>query len=351
MEMSIGSIGFVIVALWGGIAGESSKAMGVVPRELAANQRPKDVDQEVGVSKAVVSIVGQKLDGRAMIEMSANNKLTKLFVVECEITDRGVTALGLLSHLRALALVRGSYSRDRVADSLGKMKRLEYLKMSGDFVDSLSCKGIRSLRDLQVIDLSSSRINSDIFSYIKDLSKLRVLWLSDTMVSDEGLSHLGEIAYRESLKELRLDNTRVTDAGLECLRELPRLRTLTLSHTKITDKAFNEIARLDDLFWLDVSNTRVSSKGIRHLNNIKRLLYLNMSNSMIGGRAAGLLDDLPSLTEIGVSKDNLDEEFINSLSKRNQPITLYIIGSTPVEIIKKIESRCPKIKIVLDARR
>jgi hypothetical protein len=40
-----------------------------------------------------------------------------------------------------------------------------------------------------------------------------------------------------------LDGTRVSDAGLEQIRDLPRLESLVLTHTRVTDEGVNRLQK------------------------------------------------------------------------------------------------------------
>jgi hypothetical protein len=66
------------------------------------------------------------------------------------------------------------------------------------------------------------------------------------------------------LKEVDLNDTAVTDAGLTVLRDLPALERLRLARTKITDKGFRDaLFDKDSLMQLDLQGTQVSSETRR----------------------------------------------------------------------------------------
>ena len=80
--------------------------------------------------------------------------------------------------------------------------------------------------------------------------------------TDEGAALVGE---HVSLEYLTLAGTRVTDAGLEHLVGLERLRELDLSETAITDAGIEALAELRGLQVLRVERTGVSEAGVRRL--------------------------------------------------------------------------------------
>jgi len=62
---------------------------------------------------------------------------------------------------------------------------------------------------------------------------------------------------------LELGNPDVTDATLEMLLEMPRLRELTLNDSAITDAGLATLARLPALETLRIARTQVTPEGLR----------------------------------------------------------------------------------------
>jgi hypothetical protein len=69
--------------------------------------------------------------------------------------------------------------------------------------------------------------------YVRGMTKLRKLSIGNTQVTDRGLDHLRAL---KSLEELALDYTRVTDVGIKALKAaLPTLRVIQQSRTEALD--------------------------------------------------------------------------------------------------------------------
>jgi hypothetical protein len=78
-------------------------------------------------------------------------------------------------------------------------------------------------------------------AHVKELVNLQVLTLGSTQVTDAGLEHLKGLA---KLKILSLSNSKgVTDAGLEHLKGMSSLRQLSLWGTGCTKEAFDELRK------------------------------------------------------------------------------------------------------------
>lgn len=75
---------------------------------------------------------------------------------------------------------------------------------------------------------------------LAELTDLQILDLTDSRVTDAGLSHLEKL---HRLERIRLDGTDVTDAGLEHLKGLPRLRQVFLYATQVTERGVAGLKR------------------------------------------------------------------------------------------------------------
>ena len=92
--------------------------------------------------------------------------------------------------------------------------------------------------------------------------------LADTPATDADLEHVRKLA---KLKWLSLDGTQMTDAGLECLAGLTRLEQLSLVRTRITDAGLEHLQRLTQLQELHLYGTHISS-GSAGLKALKQAL-------------------------------------------------------------------------------
>lgn len=60
----------------------------------------------------------------------------------------------------------------------------------------------------------------------------------------------------------------MTDEGLKHLRHLQKLDRLWLNETKVSDAGLEIIAGLQRLWYVDLSDTLVTAEGRRHLRGI-----------------------------------------------------------------------------------
>ncbi len=105
------------------------------------------------------------------------------------------------------------------------------------------------------------------YSILKLRPDVVVLHMANADVTDATLENLRGLA---RLKELDLNDTRITDQGLAILKELPVLARLRLRGTGITEEGFQrELAGKEALLELDVRETSVASKTLREWQKAK----------------------------------------------------------------------------------
>jgi hypothetical protein len=102
------------------------------------------------------------------------------------------------------------------------------------------------------------------------------VYLDGSPITDAGLEHLKGLT---RLKELLLNGPQVTDAGLEHLKGLTQLQFLGLNHTHVTDAGLGQLNGLTQLQWLDLDGAQVTGAGLQHLKVLPQLDSLVLSSS------------------------------------------------------------------------
>jgi len=112
--------------------------------------------------------------------------------------------------------------------------------------------------------IANPNINAEGWKCIARLkAPLNGLWVDVSPFTDFALA---EIASRHSeLQELYASGTRLTDAAMDDLQKLTRLKTLDLAKTAVTDAALPKLAKLTQLREINLKSTKVTAKAIAAL--------------------------------------------------------------------------------------
>jgi hypothetical protein len=99
------------------------------------------------------------------------------------------------------------------------------------------------------------------YGLLKHVPDVVVLQIANNDVTDETLNYLVGMT---QLKELDLNDSQITDAGLEILAQLPALEIVRIRGTLVTDKGFGAwLAAKESLIQIDARDTAIASKSLR----------------------------------------------------------------------------------------
>jgi Leucine-rich repeat (LRR) protein len=114
-------------------------------------------------------------------------------------------------------------------------------------------------------------IGADYFDNVVFISMLKG-------ATDERLAQAGQLS---ELMYLSVEGGQVTDAGLEHVTGLTKLRSLDLLDTPVTNIGLASLNRLTSLEMLTLSGTKVTDEGMSHLKGMPLLDSLSLDDSPI----------------------------------------------------------------------
>ncbi|MEZ6063414.1 MAG: DUF4259 domain-containing protein [Planctomycetaceae bacterium] len=91
---------------------------------------------------------------------------------------------------------------------------------------------------------------------------LKELSIEGSGITDRGMEHVGQL---KNLRDLEIRGPKVTDAGVAYLQSLPNLDSLSLRRTQITDAGLKFLANLKSLRSLSVDHSKVSAAGLKKI--------------------------------------------------------------------------------------
>jgi hypothetical protein len=108
------------------------------------------------------------------------------------------------------------------------------------------------------VALGGTRVSDAEIERLAVFPGLQTLSLFDSAIGDDGLAKLGPC---QSLDTLYLGRTRVTDTGLKHLTQFQTLKNLGLSDTRVSDQGIRQLASLANLRTINVHRTQVTVTG------------------------------------------------------------------------------------------
>ena len=178
---------------------------------------------------------------------------------------------------------------------------------------------LRSLTQLENLNLSAPRITDAGMAHIEGLTQLQSLNLSEASISGRGLARLAALANLKTLSlrgrgitggeggpipvlprltDLDLENTRITDADLARIGSMPQLENLSLADTAITDAGLAYLGPLRDLKRLDLRDTAITGEGFGRLPVFRGLDTLDLGGTAVTGPGFQRLGDRGVIREV-----------------------------------------------------
>ncbi|MCH5378232.1 MAG: hypothetical protein JJ992_30110 [Planctomycetes bacterium] len=212
----------------------------------------------------VLKIGGAGIDDASLEALKPIRTLTSLTIEDASITDAGLEHLVRLP-LQDLNLARCFGITDQSFAPIGRMEDLRQLYVRDILVSGSGLGQLASLGELATLRLRQTGVDDAALSELASLPALRRLELALCLISDEGLSTIGHLT---KLVQLDVEENRLTDAGVKCLGQLSALERLSLAgNEEVTDASVDLLVRLTRLRDLDLRRTSISQDGSQSLRN------------------------------------------------------------------------------------
>jgi len=144
---------------------------------------------------------------------------------------------------------------------------------------------------------------------------LRASWITD--------SDIAELARLPNLARLDLSLTRISDHGLEQLKDAPAITDLNLySDELITDAGLSALKGWKHLKRLSVRGTKITDTTLQHLSGVTTLESLDAGYAQITDVGLELLTPLTNLKELAIGGNKLTDAGLQSL--RQLPGLTYL---------------------------
>ena len=199
-------------------------------------------------------------------------KLTTLGLNETEIGDEGVACIVRNRVIRSLYL-----SKTRVTDAaMVDVAKLPALKLITLGETQISDKGIEHLAvvpDLRSLELGDTLITGTGFGKFSPDSKLTHIMLNRCPVNDDGVKAMARLPRLEALS-IRDSTTSVTMTSLGNVEWPETLREITLDGSGLTNEGLMRFASCPELFVVGMRGTQVTPDGVKQFQQAKPMVVI-----------------------------------------------------------------------------
>ncbi len=245
----------------------------------------------------------------ALVHLAKLPRLHYLLLQGDRFSDAGFVHLKNVPSLRILHFGHLPQTTDAGLAHLSALTQVQ--DMSFHWSENITDEGVRhlaALPHLRSLDVARSRVTDAGLAHLRDVKTLESLWLPSEGISDTGLEYLSQLprlrslsvsrAYRgdssgeqgyytdkgirmlahcRDLEELSVGSIGMTDASMESIAKLDKLRELSLfGCTAVTDEGLKKLASLKDLGVLNVHDANATISGLSCLNGLSNLRRLDI---------------------------------------------------------------------------
>ncbi len=225
-----------------------------------------------------------RISDEGMVYLRSAPEITDLNLYYAEqITDQGMSAIKEWKHLKRLNL-RGTRISDGTLEIVSHLPQLEALDIANAPITDNGLDSLMTLINLKELSLGHRRESDNEVEVLRLLPTLTYLNLSgpsDGERPDSNYRKAGDagpmradlvraIAELKDLRVLKLGYSNITGDGLRILSGLQQVERLGLEACpRIGDEAAAELANWKSLKYVDLQETKVTEKGVEALRRAK----------------------------------------------------------------------------------
>ncbi len=197
--------------------------------------------------------------------------------------------------------------------------------------------------DHTIVRLSGKKFGDEHLPLLKSFKNLKELWLDESGITDAGMKDLAQLV---TLTRLDLTGTYVGDAGLKEAAGLTNLTNLALGRTRITDAGLAELHMLKDLRLLSLGQTKITDRGVKDLVKLKGLVHLGIAGAGITDAGLGELSELESLNTLVIGGPRITDASVKQLAKFKNLKELRI-GKLPISEagVQELKAALPETNV------
>ena len=204
--------------------------------------------------------------GIAFGEVAGNLPRLQVFINGNDLARMNSTALACIARSKSLENLSVSYGvlDNECLAQVGRLTTLRRLDLRDDLYQRVvTAQGLSNLAQLTRLDelhLRHSQVDAAGLATLRPLAKLELLDLRASTCDDACCQVLPEVFAH--LTSLKLEGTKVTDAGIESLTRLADLRMLDITKARrVTDASIPSFAQFKKLRRLYVGGIGLSNEG------------------------------------------------------------------------------------------
>jgi len=284
-----------------------------------------------GDSIRCLTLHSRASDEDARISKRGWGALARTNVAELTLSQYGLTDADMQYIAKIKSLIDLNISRNNVSNRgiayLANHPSLRLLTLSGTLVDDSCIDTIKTIRGLYHLDIEDTQLSDNGIKGLKN-TKLSSLSIGSTRVTNAGMQYIAEMP---ELRSLYMEHLDLTIDGLRHLTRLPLTSLSVDSQTKFDDESLRLIVKsFPQLKVLLLNETKITSKGLRLLTQIPGLERLSCINLGLTDETAAPIFELKTLKDLSLSINKITDKSVAKMVAQLPHLEVVGLGDCPV---------------------
>ncbi len=178
---------------------------------------------------------------------------------------------------------------------------------------------------------SFNNVGNKYFQYVIDTLKGKIyneiIYIDYMNVFKMNDYSFDQLPASEEMTQVLIEESDVSNKGMENLLKYPNLHTLRLEGKKISNPVLEICGKLKKLVHLYLSSTAISDEGLKHLVDHTSLESIDLSNTEITDQGMKYLSQIPGLKSVILDQTKITDKGLEIVSKNQSLKELQLNGT------------------------
>lgn len=202
-------------------------------------------------------------------------------------------------------------------------------------VNKLRFAGVDNIRVVRLPFSDSGTLQFDSFRC------LRELWVQGTDVTDAGLQGLKKVEALRSVAfpgEMEGKRSKITGEGFNALQNLPALDKVDLPRASITDAGLRALGAVSSIESLSLKDDQITDSGLSRLRSLQKLSFLYLDNNPLTGTGFKDFSPLRKRNVVQLVNCPITDEGVIEIAKLRL-VSLSLAGTKVTDLSAKLLSK------------
>jgi Leucine-rich repeat (LRR) protein len=312
------------------------------PEKLIAALNSKNgtlTDQEIVRAARIPEIIeklttldasNSKVTDHGLQQFKEFPHLARVDITGLQITGAGIEGLASLNELRELTATFVKIGVPDGWEKIGKLSQIERLDLRSTNITDAEVHYLKPMSALKELNVSNTRLTDAGLAELAELPNLEILWIAGNPgINGSGLLAFVRSKHKPGLKCLYASSTPLSREGMINVKRIESLELFDNTYTNMNDQLLYELRAANNLKSLIVPNNQLTPASGLTLRTLRNLEFLDLSqNASVNDQILNALITLTDLKTLNLRGTACSLPAVQEFRKRRKNCEV-IFNDTP----------------------